>query len=111
MLTIGDDVGVLFTWFMCISKHGNACKNQKKEGKKNMVLIAVDNVGVFFTWFVHIFKYGNLQKNSQRIKKKKIKDDTLICYDIGGSFQGPVHFPTFPGVESDAIHHQNVPRS
>jgi hypothetical protein len=33
-LTIGDDVGILFTWSVHISKYGNPCKYSQKIRKK-----------------------------------------------------------------------------
>ena len=62
VLTIGDVVGVLFTWSVHISKSGNLHKysQKRKEKKKNRHDVTIfDNVGVVFRWSAHISKYHN----------------------------------------------------
>ena len=60
MQTVVDNIGVLFTWSVHISKYGKYCKysqkNQKKNEKKriDMMQTVMDNVGVQFTWSVRI---------------------------------------------------------
>jgi hypothetical protein len=58
-LTIGDDVGVLFTWSVRISKYGKPCKYSQKIRKKGGKYTDMYCCGVVFTWSVHISKYRN----------------------------------------------------
>ena len=54
-----DNVGVVFTWSVCISKYGNYHKySHKVRGKKEKnrhLDIVVDNVGALVMWSVRIF--------------------------------------------------------
>ena len=60
MQTVMDNVGVLFTWSVLISKYGNQHKYShkvrgKKKQKKNRHLdTGVDNVGALFMWSTRI---------------------------------------------------------
>ena len=53
-----DNVGVVFTWSVRISKYGNytniVTKSGKKEKKNRLLATVVDNVGALFMWSVHI---------------------------------------------------------
>ena len=55
-----DNVGVVFTWSVRISKYGNWCKyshkvrGKKKEQKNRHLDSVVGNVGAVFMWSVRI---------------------------------------------------------
>ena len=59
MQTVMDNVGVVFTWSVRISKYGNQHKYShkvrgKKEKKNRHLDTVVDNVGALFIWSVRI---------------------------------------------------------
>ena len=59
MQTVMDNVGVVFTWSVRISKYGNWHKYShkvrgKKEKKNRHFDTVVDNVGALFMWSVRI---------------------------------------------------------
>ena len=60
MQTVMDNIGVVFTWSVRISKYGNWRKyshkvREKKKREKNRHLdTVVGNVGAQFMWSVHI---------------------------------------------------------
>jgi hypothetical protein len=76
VLTIGDDVGVLFMWSVCTSKYGNSCKySQKIKKKREKIHCYVLLLKKLEECLHGLCAFTNMESNANiaRILKKKRK--------------------------------------
>ena len=83
MQTVVDNIGVLFTWSVHISKNGDQHKYSQTIRKKqnegiDMMQTVFDNVEVVFTWSVHISQYGEKEKKNRHLDT--VVDNVAILF-------------------------------